>query len=176
MKYLITLIISLVLTIKGKPHEAAFVWFCLIALFHAIEEAQGKLWVYFAERASVDWLKQQPSFWGFILIVAPALVLQISVAYFAILQNAEINLFWLGVLIGLRVGDFLFSHATLFARDLKSNPGLSSAFIYGVDGILTFIIHPNSSLFGIMIGAIFFASVIPLLKLTRWIEPNKLNY
>ena len=180
MKYAI-LLLATSLVALSNPLSAALIWTVAVALMHATEETKGKLWSYFGETAGLTFLKEISPLRGFVLIVAPAILLQ-TVASWNAFSGASVSVFWLCVLIGARVGDALFSHAIPFAEGHDSvngygaltqrNPGLASAVLYLVDGFALALIFGKEisaeyqvAVAGITFGAGFFALVIPGLRL-----------
>ncbi len=176
----------------SHPLCAAMCWTIAIAFLHMVEETQGRLWAYFGETVDFPLLKRLPPVVGFLLIVAPAFLLQ-SLAAFMAFSGGSIDVFWLSVLIGARLGDAVFSHAIPVARGqaratynepgerltndsgpTQLNPGLATAVIYLVDGLLLTVIWsapllamPSRELAvaGFAVGAGFFALVLPGLQL-----------
>jgi hypothetical protein len=164
----------------NHPLTAALVWTVGIAIAHTVEETRGKLWLYFAQVADFNFLKRVGSLWGFLLIVAPALALQCYAAWSAFgLHQAR----GLALLIGLRLGDAVFSHLLpvvagnpplhVPGERRQLNPGMGTGIIYLVDGLLLALIF-NQTLtaaprfevvVGFFAGSLFFASVIPSLRL-----------
>lgn len=189
MKYLLILIATAVIA-NLSPQLAAAFWAISIAVEHAGEETQGRLWAYFGELTGVKALTRLGPVFGTALIVAPALALQTTSAVLAFTVGS-ISAFWLAVLIGARIGDALFSHllplatgakgqAELDGQEKQLNPGLASAIIYAVDGILFFLLWKdlllspdlNSTVIaGFALGAGFFAAVQPTLRLLGKVFP-----
>ncbi len=179
-KFVVLLAVTGVLAIH-QPNLAAMFWTIGIAVAHTIEETRGKLWIYFAQRADFDFLEKIPTVWGFFLIVFPALVLQCYAAYSAFALHEARGL---ALLIGLRIGDAVFSHVMPVTQGTlpnlvpgvptQLNPGMPTAIIYLVDGAMLALLF-NSVLasaprvdvaFGFFAGAIFFASVLPVLEIS----------
>lgn len=180
MKHAVLLFATAVLALND-PLKAALLWTVAVALMHALEETKGRLWNYFGEIAGLKLLKEISPVVGFVLIVAPAILLQ-GLASWNAFSGSTVNVFWLCVLIGARVGDALFSHAIPFAQGHESvkgygaltqrNPGLASAAIYLVDGFALALIFGQEisaqhqvAIAGITFGAGFFALVMPGLRL-----------
>lgn len=177
MIYLLTLFITALFAFTGHTAGAALIWCVAVAFIHAAEETTGELWEYFARLADAPWLTRVDGITGWLLIVAPAIAVQ-SVAAFGAFWGEEVNVFWLAVLIGARLGDALFSHAIPFSRDQKPNPGLPSAWVYALDGLLLAVIwhsdlaaSPQATALGFAIGAGFFASVLPGLRFSARLFP-----
>lgn len=169
---------------SAYPLGAAMLWTVGIAFLHMVEETRGKLWAYFGETVNFPLLQRLPTLPGFLLIVAPAFVLQATASYFAF-NSETVCVFWLAVLIGARLGDGVFSHAIPFARGQKPlavagsgagqlNPGLATGIIYLVDGLLLLALFQSTlfgasaghlALKGFAVGAGFFALVLPGLQI-----------
>lgn len=178
------LLIATALLAAGNPLCAAMVWTIGIAFLHMLEEANGKLWSYFGDSAQFPLLKRLHPVVGFSLIVLPAFVLQSAASYMAF-GTGTVQVFWLAVLIGARLGDGVFSHAIPFARGQQPlpdaagqsgqlNPGLATGIIYLVDGLALTALFGASLLalpvrelvvYGFAAGAGFFALVLPSLEL-----------
>ncbi|MBX9685045.1 MAG: hypothetical protein K2X27_00010 [Candidatus Obscuribacterales bacterium] len=181
MKFTVLFILTAILAFRN-PLIAALLWTGGIAFFHMLEEAQGRLWAYFGELLEADWLRHLSAHAGLILIVWPAFVLQAGAAYGAF-SAAQVNPFWLSLLIGARIGDGLFSHFIPFAQGFAAprtgkvqeqlNPGLATAVVYLVDSLLLALLFnqellsaaSGTVLAGAALGAGFFALVQPGLKL-----------
>jgi hypothetical protein len=179
LKFVLLVFATGVLAIH-HPLTAAMVWTIGIAIAHTVEETRGKLWLYFAQITDFSFLKRVNNFWGFALIVAPALVLQCVASFSAFALNHAGGL---ALLIGLRLGDAVFSHLMpvaagnpplRVARGLAQiNPGMPTGIIYLVDGILLALIFNHALaaapqaevVVGFFAGVLFFAAVIPTLKL-----------
>lgn len=190
MKYLLALIATAVIA-KINPQFAAAFWAISIAVEHAAQETKGRLWVYFGEITGLKALTRVNPVVGVTLIVAPALALQTISAVLAF-ALVPVNVFWLALLIGARLGDALFSHALPLALGAKAqadldgqvtqrNPGLSSALIYALDGVLFLLIWQDallnpavstSVIAGAALGAGFFAAVQPSLRLIAHLLPT----
>jgi hypothetical protein len=145
---------------------ALMVWLCIGAMWHAWEETEGELWHYFGLISGNPWVERL-TFWpGAALFVAPACALQCFAAIMAF-SGGEISPFWLGAVIGLRGGDCVFSHIIPQQR-LLPNPGAVSAYLYAVEAAALSAVYAGQfSAVGVIHGAAFFASVAPLLYLTR---------
>lgn len=149
-------------------------WFLCsaVSLVHAGEEANGELWKYFGKVTRNRWVRDL-EYDGLLFIVAPALALQQYAAYRAF-SGDSLDVFWLAVVIGAQVGDAVFSHLQPSAAGHGLSPGQSSAVVYLVAGlVLAILFHvplmtfPKWAWTGAAVGAGFFASVLPALRLTR---------
>jgi hypothetical protein len=188
VKFLLLVVAVALLARRGHVNGAAFLWCLSVAIFHAREEAKGRLWAYFGRIARSPFFTHCEWGVGFYLIVFPALALQAFASWRAF-RGDDVSVFWLALLIGARVGDALFSHAIPFAsgelpwrretdpdEPVQLNPGLATAAVYAVDGLALALMwwpslaaDPRPAILGAAIGAAFFASVIPGLRLTRWL-------
>lgn len=188
MNYVLLIIATAYLVSRGHVQGAALLWCVVVAIIHARQEAKDRLWQYFGEVTGATWLRAFHEM-GFALIVAPALLLQTTAALMAFCGDG-IDARWLALLIGARIGDAAFSHLipvaqgyelrryreqvedpTLGAR--QKNPGLPSAIIYLIDGLILLVIWRaelaalHSVAIWFAIGAGFFASVQPALRLLK---------
>ena len=175
MIYLLLLLIVAYKSISGAYLDAAFIWSTAVAVLHAREEAKDRLWSYFGKITGANWLTKIGSLTGFILIVFPALLLQIVSSVFAFGDN--LSTFWLSLLIGLCLGDAIFSHLIAYVKNIKiENPGIPTSALYLVNSFVYLIIwhgqlinNSKESLLGLSIGIIFFASVQPLITISKTI-------
>jgi hypothetical protein len=175
MKLIITLLAVFLVTALPLPSALAILWCAGIAILHAREEYHGRLWDYFGRSTDNQWVAELGKLKGFLLIVLPALALQLTASWMAFrystIQPAP---FWLGLLIGARLGDALFSHGLPTLQGRGGNPGLPTALIYHTDGLLLLVLFhvplmasPAEAWAGALGGAFFFYSVLPLMRLTR---------
>src|SRR5271170_3716091 len=142
-RFLILFAACVALYWSGHTIGAVLVWTAVIALYHAFEETQGKLWAYFGKLFGVTWLNGLSEFLGFVFIVLPAVALQLYASYRAF-SGESVAAFWLAMLIGARLSDALLSHIIPTVLSLRrnsptagvENPGLPTACIYVVDGLL----------------------------------------
>jgi hypothetical protein len=91
-----------------------------------------------------------------------------------------VNICALGIILGARLSDSIFSHWKLAAQGYRPNPALSSTVLYTLEVILILsafqpglALDPTFALCGFAIGAIPFLIVIPLMKWLR--TKNKAN-
>ncbi len=178
-KFIMVLTLTAILAVNHL-NSALMFWTISIAVFHAVEETEGKLWKYFGEIADFNLLKEAGPFWGVPTIVLPALLLQIA---------ASVAAFWfdqvagLALLIGLRLGDAFFSHLGPLAMGYCSlpqkngrqqlNPGLPTSLLYLIDGLLLCVVFSHTLatapmfdiVAGFWLGSLFFAAVLPSLRL-----------
>jgi hypothetical protein len=87
--------------------------------------------------------------------------------------------FALGVLIGARLSDTLISHVLLYALGYRPNPGLSSTPLYVLEALFLIVAFRAglaadwaSARCGIIVGAVLFVAVLPLLWLVRFPFPG----
>lgn len=177
MAYLLTFLAAARLACTGHGQGAALLWCAAVAIVHAVEETRGKLWAFFGRTSGVTALARLETPAGFALLVLPALVLQLVAALWAFL-GLEVNPFWLGVLIGARLGDALFSHLLPSSGEdaAETSPGLASAWVYLADALVMAIVWhvpmmsaAPATLLGFAIGAGFFCAVLPALKAVAWL-------
>lgn len=149
---------------------ALMLWCMGLALIHAAEEAGGALWEHFGEISGNKLIAEAGPFFGFFVMVVPALGIQLIASYVAF-GGEVINPVALAVLIGAQVGDAVFSHFRPTAQGYKHNPGLPSAVGYLVTGLLLYIAFhvPLMNEAKVTIphalgGAAFFAAVLPGLR------------
>ncbi|MBI4347761.1 MAG: hypothetical protein HY553_12970 [Elusimicrobia bacterium] len=146
--------------------QAFWLWSVAVAARHSWEETRGELWSYFGRVSGNPLLSRLGPVPGFVVIVLPALALQVTAATLGLLGNDP---FWLAVLIGGRIGDAVFSHFIPAARGFTPNPGLPTAWVYLVDGLaiaLTFSAAVAQGWTGLLVGAGFFAVLVPVFRLT----------
>lgn len=159
---------------------AAMIEAIVIAMVHCHEETSGRLWVYFGKVSGFEALMKLDDVVGFLLIVFPALILQMVSAWMAF-HGPDISPFWLSLLIFGRLSDAVNSHIGLRARGYEPvdqmfcwqmptqlNPGLSSAYWYVADSFvfLFFFGHAlgqYSAIVGGLMGFFFFFLVVPIL-------------
>lgn len=179
MIFLVILLISSLGLAFHNPLLASMLWALGVSALHAKEETEGKLWSYFGSLTGAKWLNSLSAAAGFALIVAPALLLQ-SISAWNAFSGEKVDPFWFAVLIGARLGDGVFSHALPFLRatnvsaNSTFNPGLATAVIYLLDGVLFSLfwraplaVAANEVLIlGFTLGAGFFALVQPGLRLS----------
>ena len=138
----------------------------ILTLAHATEEVYGDggpLWDYFSQLSKV----RIPSWLGVISIgiLVPATLL--IVAYHAYLEPSP---WFIGLLVGLRLGDFLFSHLGPRIVWQKVNPGFLSSWGYLVEGSLVTYTYCCLNVWAVVLGAAVFALVLPTLFLINFIQ------
>jgi hypothetical protein len=158
---------AIVLVLLSK--QICFLVSSTLSVIHAAEEVYGSggpLWDYFGRLCEVkiaSWL-------GAItvgLLLPAALVI---VAYYTYLVPSP---WFIGLLVGLRLGDFLFSHLLPRIVWQTPNPGFISAWGYLVEG--TMLIYTCSYLdaFAAFLGAAVFALVMPTLIVASFISHTR---
>lgn len=136
-----------------------FISSLVVTLFHVVEELIGEgapLWRYFGRIAGI----QIPDDVGAIVFAGG---LSLTLGIVAILAYCYEMPFFLGVLIGARVGDAIFSHWLLWIW-YRPNPGLPTTLLFVGEVILILVFNGWGSIIGIALGMLFFASVIPVLR------------
>jgi hypothetical protein len=85
----------------------------------------------------------------------------------------------LGGLIGARLSDTLVSHLLLYAVGYRPNPGLGSTPLYVLEAVFIawafhrgLAAHALSAGIGVVLGALVFVAVLPLLRLVRDAVPS----
>jgi hypothetical protein len=170
---------------KSTAVDATFLVLILIAdfaltLLHSYQEWKGAgapLWRNFGAIVGLK-IPDGLGFFGFALVLT---LILLAVGYLGII--GPLNAFWtvlaLGALIGARLSDTLVSHLALHALGYRPNPGLSSTPLYILEaGFLAWMFHPQLSAdacgrnVGLVLGIIFFVSVLPTLKLVWWLCPS----
>ncbi|WP_009964059.1 hypothetical protein [Verrucomicrobium spinosum] len=149
-------------------------WLCTVAVVHFVEEVQGELWTYFGRISGNRLVEGFGFIAGVVLVVLPALGLQVVASWLTFRHGLLApDPVWLGVLVGALVGDALASHLLLVAQGHTPNPGIGSALVYVVQGVMltalcqpTIAEHPWLAGLGFAAGAGFFASVLPLMRAT----------
>ncbi len=137
-------------------------WTIGVSVLHSREELKGQLWSYFGKVYDNPLLKHLDVLKGFVGVVLPALALQAVAAWGAFVGGSP---FWLGVLIGGRIGDAFFSHMIPARLGYTPNPGLPTAMIYVFDALLldlafgTAAFAAPHALLGLALGAGFFAGL-----------------
>jgi len=139
----------------------AFVLSVAFSIIHALQELWddgGPIWRYFGSIADVR-IPDSLGFWLFTVGLTATLA---TVSWLAYLEGSALAL---GVLLGARVGDALVSH-WLLATVKRPNPGLSTTELYVAEVVCVLILWPGEiSQLGVVLGAGFFASIIPALRL-----------
>ena len=152
-----------------------------LTLVHSIQEMKGRLWRYFGAIAGV-WIPDVLGVLSFslgltvFLWVVGFAGITGHVAFFRIPEWLAIGS--LGLLIGGRLSDRLYSHVRLDHQGYRPNPGLKSTPYYLAEAIMIIVLffpglmsHYIASAAGFIIGWLFFYTVLPLLRLLRIISP-----
>ncbi|WP_009960356.1 hypothetical protein [Verrucomicrobium spinosum] len=168
------LLLILMLALKGfglSPLHALMFWLAGVVIIHAIEETGGALWVHFGEISGNSFVAGLRPLHGFLFLVAPALGLQLGAIWLGFGHGIEeVKPYFIGLLIGAQLGDATFSHLIPTAQGYKRNPGLPSAVMYLLNGLLVLVFFhvplmasPGLAIYGALTGACFFAAVLPSL-------------
>jgi len=152
-----------------------------LTLVHSIQEMKGRLWRYFGAIAGV-WIPDVLGVLSFslgltvFLWVVGFAGITGHIAFFRIPDRFAIGA--LGLLIGGRLSDRLYSHVRLDRLGYRPNPGLTSTPYYLAEAIILIVLffpglmsHFIASAVGFIVGWLFFYAVLPLLRLLRVISP-----
>lgn len=148
---------------------------------HVAEEFKGRLWSYFGAIAGV----RIPAFVGMPLFTVFLTVALWAVGFagiggsipflLAVPENWGAGM--VGVLIGGRVSDGLFSHI-LLRKKYYPNPGMKSIPFYFAEAVVLIVVffpglwnHVLGAGLGFAIGFLFFYGILPVLRLFRTREP-----
>ncbi len=125
---------------------------------HAYQEIKENLWKYFQELIGAK--ITVPTILGIVTL----LVLPIILSICAQMAYWEQSKFFMGILLGARIGDTLFSHwIPSFFK--KENPGLETSVIYAVESALILLLQLAFSWEGFIVGFLPFLLLLP----TYWI-------
>lgn len=152
-----------------------------LTLIHSVQELKGRLWRYFGAIAGV----RIPDVLGFLVFFLGLTVFLWAVGFagiaghvlfFGIPESLAIGA--LGILIGGRLSDRLYSHVRLDRQGFRPNPGLKSTPYYLAEAIIMMVLffpgllsHYIAAAMGFVIGWLFFYTILPLLRLLRTIPP-----
>ena len=152
-----------------------------LTLVHSIQELKGRLWRYFGAIAGVRLPDVLRDVLGFLVFfVGLTVTLWIvgfagitgHIAFFRIPDRFAIGA--LGLLIGGRLSDRLYSHVRLDRLGYRPNPGLTSTPYYLAEAIILIVLffpglmsHFIAAAGGFILGWLFFYLVLPLLRLLR---------
>lgn len=156
----------------------------VLTLVHSLQELKGAnapLWRYFGAIIGV----QIPDWLGFaVFFVLLTLVLWAvglaGISGYVPFLDKEKREKWaiaaVGVLIGARISDGIFSHILLWCLGYRPNPGLASIPYYFAEALFLIILffpglkrHWGRAISGFAIGFFFFLLVLPSLQLVRQI-------
>jgi hypothetical protein len=155
-----------------------------LTLVHTSLELKGRLWRHFGAIEGV----YLPDVAGFVVFFLALTVILWALGFAGIagtvpfvgLVGTEVAMAALGVIIGGRLSDGIFSHVLLDRKGYRPNPALSTIPYYFAEaGILAVLFSPgllNHSLFaavGFLLGGLFFVLVRPSLRLLRLIQPPR---
>jgi len=139
----------------------------LLTLLHSVQELNGKLWCYFGAIRGV----KIPDHFGFVVFFCGLTLLLWAVGFLgirgAVLFRTEAP-FFLGLLIGCRVSDGIFSHLLPYLKRYRPNPGLTTVPLYFAEALfLSWAFypalsgHPLGAVPGFALGILFFYAIIP---------------
>jgi hypothetical protein len=156
----------------------------VLTLVHSLQELKGvnaPLWRYFGAIIGVqipDWLGF-PVFFVLLTVVLWAVGLAGIIGYVPFLEKERRDKWAIaavGVLIGARISDGIFSHILLWYLGYRPNPGLASIPYYFAEALFLIILffpglkrHWGWATAGFAIGFFFFLLVLPSLQLIRQI-------
>jgi hypothetical protein len=148
------------------PLNVAFALSLAFTVIHAAEEWFGKggpLWDNFGRIVGV----RLPPVLGFLLFIVGLAASLAALSYLGYLAGSVLAI---SLLLGARLGDSLFSHWGLYVLGLSNpNPGIKSTVLYVIEsGIFIWMYTSSLSAFGLL-GAAFFAAVLPSLWLTKFL-------
>ena len=142
-----------------------------LTLLHSLQERKGRLWRYFGAIAGVkipDGFGEISFFGGLTLSLWILGLLGIAGT---VLWQTPLAFGCLGAIIGCRLSDGWFSHVALNNAGFRPNPGLSSVPLYFAESVVLLVVfYPTIRmqtlfvLIGFVVGALFFYSLIPVLK------------
>src|SRR5215467_4013889 len=141
-------------------------------LLHALQERKGQLWRYFGAIAGV----KIPDGVGLAVFFGVLTISLWTVGLLGItgtvLWQAPLAFGCLGAIAGCRLSDSVFSHIRLYKEGYRPNPGLPSVPLYFLEALVlvvvfypTIRVHTFPVVVGFIIGASFFYSVIPTLRI-----------
>ena len=145
-----------------------------LTLVHSVQEFEGRLWRHFGAIAGV-WIPDVLGVLSFSLGLTVFLWtigfagITGHVAFFRIPEWLAIGA--LGLLIGVRLSDRLYSHVRLDRQGYRPNPGLKSTPYYLAEAIVMIMLffpglmsHYFAAAVGFIIGWLFFYTLLPLLR------------
>lgn len=170
------LIVALAVILLGVDIVLTFV--------HSLQELKGvnaPLWRYFGAIVGIqipDWMGF-PVFFVLLTVVLWALGLAGIIGYVPFLEKEKRDKWAIaavGILIGARISDGIFSHILLWYVGYRPNPGLTSVPYYFAEALLLILLFfPGLKRYwrwataGFSIGFFFFLLVLPSLQLVRQI-------
>ncbi len=159
---------ALLLYLDDHHAMLLFAMSALFTLLHVAEELVGDggpLWRYFGAIAGL----RIPDAIGFVLFTVGLAAALIVVAWLGYVGGSAL---WLGVLLGARVGDSVFSH-WLLVLEWKPNPGIATTVLFAVEVALVIALGLPASPTGFLLGATFFAAIVPVLRLIAFVIGEK---
>ena len=143
-----------------------------LTLLHSLQERKGRLWRYFGAIAGVkipDSFGQAVFFGGLTISLWIVGLLGITGT---VLWQTPLAFGCVGGIVGCRLSDSVFSHILLNKEGYRPNPGLLSVPLYFLESLVlvvvfypTIRVHTFPVVVGFIIGASFFYSVIPTLRI-----------
>jgi hypothetical protein len=142
-----------------------------LTLGHSVEELKGHLADYFGAIAGV----RIPPRVGVVVFFRGLTVMLWLVGAIGIIGTYRspnrCTVAMLGLLIGCRVADGLFSHVVLHVKGFRPNPGLKTTPLYFAEAVLLCAVfaprlrqYPASAIVGFLIGSAMFYAILPLLR------------
>ena len=142
-----------------------------LTLLHSLQERNGKLWRYFGAIAGVRISDNVGQFVFFRGLTISLWIVGLLGITGTVLWQAPLAFACLGVIIGGRISDSLFSHILLNNAGYRPNPGLTSVPLYFIEVLVLVVVfyptihtHTLATLVGFVIGVVAFYGVIPGLK------------
>ena len=141
-------------------------------LLHALQERKGQLWRHFGAIAGV----KIPDGFGLVVFFVVLTISLWTVGLLGItgtvLWQTPLAFGCVGGIVGCRLSDSVFSHILLNKEGYRPNPGLPSVPLYFLESLVlvvvfypTIRVHTFPVVVGFIIGASFFYSVIPTLRI-----------
>jgi hypothetical protein len=142
-----------------------------LTLGHSVEELKGRLADYFGAIAGV----RIPAWVGVVFFFAVLTGVLWLVGAIGIIGTyrwpKRFTVAMLGLLIGCRVADGVFSHVVLHIKGFRPNPGLQTTPLYFAEAVLLCAVfatrlrqYPASAIVGFLIGSVMFYAILPLLR------------
>jgi len=142
-----------------------------LTLGHSVEELKGRLADYFGAIAGV----RIPAWVGVVFFFAGLTGVLWVVGAIGIVGTYSwpnrCTVAMLGLLMGCRVADGLFSHVLLHVKGFRPNPGLKTTPLYFAEAVLLCAVFAESlrqylvsAIVGFLLGALMFYSIFPLLR------------
>ena len=155
----------------------------VLTLVHCVQELRGKLWRYFGAIAGF----RIPDKLGFFLFFMGLLIALWAAGIFGIaaplygLPWPNLAMLFVGIIIGGRISDSVYSHILLDWQKYRPNPALGTVPYYLVEAAYLTVLfspglwkHPDYAALGFIAGWLFFFLVLPLLRILRTVKPLRL--